>query len=60
MKKTYTTPIAQKIEFCYNNQVVASSTATDNCYWKNDGFWSHATSTCKETYHEGTATQVPA
>lgn len=26
MKKTYETPVAEKIEFCYKDQVVASGT----------------------------------
>ena len=29
MKKTYETPVAEKIEFCYEDQVVASS--GENC-----------------------------
>lgn len=34
MKKIYETPVAEKVEFCYQEQVVASSTdysSGDNC-----------------------------
>ncbi len=58
MKKMYFTPSVEKISFNYSNQVVASG--ANNCYWKNDGYWSHGTSSCHDDYVEGTATQVPA
>lgn len=34
MKKTYETPLAEKVEFCYSEQIVASGTSYnsgDNC-----------------------------
>lgn len=36
MKKTYETPVAEKVEFCYKDQVVASG---DRCMsvWINQG-----------------------
>ncbi len=55
MKKSYITPVAEKITFHYTQQVVASG-----CYWKNNGFWSYSTSACRDSYVEGTSTQVPA
>lgn len=38
MKRTYETPVAEKIEFCYKDQVVASGT-TSGCIsvWMNTG-----------------------
>lgn len=35
MKKQYETPVAEKIEFCYRDQVVASGACTDQ--WLNEG-----------------------
>lgn len=38
MKKKYVTPVAEKIEFCYSDQVVASG-GNDKCIsvWVNAG-----------------------
>ncbi len=55
MKKTYTTPTAEKIEFNYTQQVVASG-----CWYKNNSYWTHGDPTCNSNYHQGTSTQVPA
>lgn len=30
MKKTYETPVAEKVEFCYEDQIVASGAASGN------------------------------
>ncbi len=57
--RNYEKPIAKKIEFFYG-EVITTSGGGNNCYWKNDGYWSHGTQTCHDTYNEGTATQVPA
>lgn len=39
MKKTYETPEAEKMEFCYRDQVVAASATGDKCLsiWVNTG-----------------------
>ena len=39
MKKTYETPEAEKMDFCYRDQVVAASTSGDKCLsvWVNEG-----------------------
>lgn len=39
MKKKYVAPIAEKIEFCYSDQVVASGGGNDSCVsvWMNQG-----------------------
>ena len=34
MKKTYEAPVAEKIEFCYEEQIVASGVEND-CYYIN-------------------------
>lgn len=33
MKKTYETPVAEKIEFCYEDQIVASGGTGCQEYW---------------------------
>ena len=37
MKKTYETPVAEKIEFCYEEQVVASGAQGCTNAWVNEG-----------------------
>ena len=37
MKKTYETPVAEKIEFCYEDQIVASLGAGCSYQWSNVG-----------------------
>lgn len=39
MKKVYETPVAEKIEFCYRDQVVASGGTGKGCIsvWVNTG-----------------------
>ena len=46
MKKTYTTPVAEKIEFSYRNQVVASGTS---CTQNWVGYGDSLTSGCTHT-----------
>lgn len=36
MKRRYETPIAEKVDFCYGDQVVASGTGCDSI-WINTG-----------------------
>lgn len=36
MKKQYEAPVAEKIEFCYRNQVVASSCIPVATHWDTD------------------------
>ena len=38
MKKTYETPVAEKIEFCYEDQIVASGYNPDCIYTSVRGF----------------------
>ena len=37
MKKTYETPVAEKIEFCYEEQIVASGTSGCEMMWCQKG-----------------------
>ena len=37
MKKTYETPVAEKIEFCYEEQIVASGTSGCKPLWCYSG-----------------------
>ena len=37
MKKSYETPIAEKIEFCYQDQIVASGNQGCISVWINQG-----------------------
>ena len=53
--RSYVKPVAEKIEFFFGDVMTASG-----CYWKNDGFWSHASQGCAEDYVEGTGSSVPA
>lgn len=47
MKKTYSTPVAEKIEFRYSDQVVAASGTTCTQTWF--GFSDGLTSGCSHT-----------
>lgn len=45
MKKTYDTPVAEKVSFNYKEQVVASG---NDCYWA--GNTTHAYMGCKDNH----------
>lgn len=45
MKRTYEAPVAQKVEFCYNEQVVASGGGSHTC----TGSRSDAYVMCRDT-----------
>ena len=36
MKKTYETPVAEKVEFCYEDQIVASGATFENMAGMNN------------------------
>lgn len=42
MKKQYESPVAEKVSFCYSDQVVASGGGSDSCIsvWMNTGEYS--------------------
>ena len=46
MKKTYETPVAEKIEFCYEDQIVASSSLGPGCVYQ----WSNLVPFSTEKY----------
>lgn len=49
MKKTYATPVAEKIEFRYRDQVVASGIPGLSCTQDWLGFSDSATAGCKHS-----------
>lgn len=40
MKKQYESPVAEKVSFCYSDQVVASGGSGCDSYWVNIGDYS--------------------
>ena len=56
MKKSYITPDAEKIEFAYRGQVVASTSPAggSSCWWASGDTYSHAYDGCNENRVPGT------